>query len=167
MVEWCRQNISTPFPRFRFHHASLRNSRYSDTGADAKDYTFPFEDGGFDLVVAASLFTHLVPASAARYAAETARVLRDGGRAFLSFFLRTEDYDDARAPIKVPHRHAAHSVADEGNPEAVVALDERYVLSMLRGVGLSIDDVSYGSWNNRRGGGVQDVIVASKGRPHG
>ena len=165
MVEWCRRNISAPFPRFRFHHASLRNSRYSDTGADAKDYTFPFEDGRFDLVVAASLFTHLLPASAARYAAETARVLRDGGRAFLSFFLRTEDYDE-RAQIKAPHRHPAYSVADEDNPEAVVALDERYVLSTLREAGLSVDDVSYGSWNNHGGGGLQDVIVASKGRPH-
>src|ERR1700732_279677 len=26
MVEWCRENISTQFPRFRFHHANLKNT---------------------------------------------------------------------------------------------------------------------------------------------
>jgi SAM-dependent methyltransferase len=164
MVEWCRRNISSRFPQFRFHHASLRNTFYSNGGADAKDYTFPFADRTFDVVVAASVFTHLLPSSAARYAAETARVLRDDGWAFLSFFLRTEDYDDDEAQIKCPHRYADHSVAIPDNPEAVIALDERYVLSMLRSAGLSVDTISYGSWNNHRGGGLQDVIVASKAR---
>lgn len=42
MVEWCRENISTRFPRFRFHHASLKNTHYSESGDDAENYTFPF-----------------------------------------------------------------------------------------------------------------------------
>lgn len=162
MVEWCRENISAQFPRFRFHHASVRNTCYSPSGTDARDYTFPFPDRTFDVVVAASLFTHLVPASAARYAAETARVLKEDGRAFLSFFLRTEDYDDDRAEIKIGHRYPEYSVAIWDDPEAAIALDEHLVLSMLRSAGLSVDDISYGSWSNHRGGGLQDVIVVSK-----
>jgi SAM-dependent methyltransferase len=161
MVEWCREEISTRFPRFRFHHASLKNTLYSESGDDAKNYRFPFADRTFDVVVALSVFTHLLPPSAARYAEETARVLKDDGRGFLSFFLRTEDYDDEYAQIKVAYRYADHSVSVDENPEAVIALDERWVLSMLRAGGLSVDDISYGSWNNHRGGGLQDVIVVS------
>lgn len=162
MVEWCRENISASFPRFRFHHAGLKNTLYSPSGSDAKDYTFPFPDRTFDVVVAASVFTHLVPPSAVRYAGETARVLKDDGRALLSFFLRTEDYDDHAAEIKCSHRYADYSVADVESPETAIALDERWVLSMLRSAGLSVDDISYGSWNNHRGGGLQDVIVVSR-----
>ncbi|MFS8086478.1 MAG: adenylyl-sulfate kinase, partial [Acidobacteriota bacterium] len=164
MVEWCRENISQRFPNFRFHHASLKNTLYSATGADAKDYTFPFADRTFDVVVAASVFTHLLPSSAARYAEETARVLKDDGRGFLSFFLRTEDYDDDDSQMKYTHRYADYSVVEDDNPEAAIALDERWVLSMLRAAGLSVDDISYGSWNNHYGGGRQDVIVVSRAR---
>jgi SAM-dependent methyltransferase len=162
MVEWCRQNISTNFPRFRFHHASLKNTAYSESGGEAKTYTFPFYDRTFDVVVAASVFTHLLPSSAARYAEETARVLKDDGRGFLSFLLRTEDYDNDSAQIKCGHHYSNYSVAVDDNPEAVIALDERWVLSILRSSGLSVDDISYGSWNNHRGGGVQDVVIVSK-----
>jgi SAM-dependent methyltransferase len=164
MVEWCRENISRKFPRFRFHHADVKNTYYSESGADAKDYTFPFADRTFDVVVAASVFTHLLPSSAARYAEETARVLTEDGRGFLSFLLRTEDYDDDHAEIKCPYRYADYSVADDHNPEAIIALDERWVLPMLRASGLSVDDMSYGSWNNHRGGGLHDVIVVSRAR---
>lgn len=108
------------------------------------------------------MFTHLLPSSAARYAEETARVLKNDGRGFLSFFLRTEDYDDNDAQIKFVHRYADYSLGIDDNPEAFIALDERWVLSMLRSAGLSVDDISYGSWNNHRGGGVQDVIVVSR-----
>jgi SAM-dependent methyltransferase len=162
MVEWCRENIAAKFPRFRFHHASLKNTCYSESGDDAKIYTFPFGDRTFDVVVGASVFTHLLPSSAARYVEETARVLKDDGRGFLSFFLRTEDYDDDNAQIKCGHRYSNYSVAIPDNPEAVIALDEHWVLSILRSSGLSVDDISYGSWNNHRGGGLQDVIVVSK-----
>ena len=47
----------------------------------------------------------------------------------------------------------AHRYADaaEDKPEAVIALDERWVLSTLRSAGPSVDDISYGSWSNHHG----------------
>jgi sulfate adenylyltransferase len=161
MVEWCRDNISPKFPNFRFHHASLKNTYYSESGADAKDYSFPFSDLTFNVVVAASVFTHLLPPSAAQYAAEVARVLRNDGRALLSFFLRTDDRENNYAHV-CKHRYADYSVTHDDDPEAFIALDERWVLSTLRSVGLSVDDISYGSWNSHRGEGFQDVIVVTR-----
>jgi SAM-dependent methyltransferase len=61
MVEWCQENITPRFPNFKFHHAAVKNTLYSDAGIDASDYVFPFEDGTFDVVFAASVFTHLLP----------------------------------------------------------------------------------------------------------
>jgi hypothetical protein len=167
MIEWCRTNISTRFPRFRFKHADLKNTLYRESGGDAKDYTFPYPDRSFDVVLATSVFTHLRPASAPRYAKETAHVLNDDGRAFLSFYLRTEDYSDTDAELKFLYHYSDYHIAQKDNPEAVVALDERWVFSTLGGAGLSIDDVSYDSWNKHRGGGLQDVIVVSKAHSHG
>lgn len=38
MVAWCRANLGPLHQRFRFHHASLRNTNYSDTGDDPAGY---------------------------------------------------------------------------------------------------------------------------------
>ena len=87
MVEWCRENIAATCANFQFHHAALKNSLYSDTGADAADYRFPFEERKFDFVIATSLFTHLRPDSTRRYIQEIQRVLKPGGKALISWFL--------------------------------------------------------------------------------
>lgn len=44
-------------------------------------------DGSFDVVYAASVFTHLVPLVAANYLKESRRVLRKGGLCLFSFFV--------------------------------------------------------------------------------
>jgi len=169
MVEWCRTNISSRFPRFRFHHTNLKNTAYNNNnnGADSKNYTFPFADGAFDVVVATSVFTHLIPQSADRYAKEVARVLKDDGCALLTFFLMTEDYDKNRAAGLVKFdftdRHSGHAFLVKDNPEAAVGYDEHHALPMLRSAGLSVDAISYGSWSNHLGcWSFQDVILVSK-----
>ena len=80
-IAWCQERYrDTPAP-FRFVHADLRNSAYNPGGTlDAGSYRFPYDDAAFDLVIATSLFTHLLPAAAEHYLAEAARVLTPGGR---------------------------------------------------------------------------------------
>jgi len=86
-VDFLRR-FTTAYPNFRFTHANLRNTFYNPSGTeDPARYRFPYEDRRFDLAFAASVFTHLLPDTAARYFTETARVLKPGGCAVFSVFL--------------------------------------------------------------------------------
>ena len=166
MVEWCQQNITSRYPNFQFQHADLANTLYAKTGGDAADYTFPYPDGTFDVVFATSVFTHLLPDSAHRYAAESARVLRRGGRALLTFFLTNDEFRAQRAAgnvtIAFPYSHGPYAVMNEEEPERVLAYEESYAREMMTRAGLDIEDFSYGSWRVPGGWTYQDAFLLSK-----
>jgi SAM-dependent methyltransferase len=83
MVEWCRGNLAGR--RFRFVHADVYSSVYNPNGAPLR-YTFPGDEGRYDLVVGQSLLTHLLEDEVHRYLGESLRVLRDGGALYMSAF---------------------------------------------------------------------------------
>lgn len=166
MVDWCRQNITSAFPNFNFKHVSLKNTLYSDSGGDASIFKFPYEDSRFDVVFATSVFTHLLPDSAKRYAEEVARVLkRDGGRALLTFFIVNDDYRRARARAETSidfKRLGDYSVTDRNNPEAVIAYEMEAARKILESSGLQIDAFSYGFWRVKDGWTFQDAFLVSR-----
>src|SRR5690348_2908740 len=77
-VAWCQRaygaaGLAAPF---RFVHADIENALYNPAGVvQAEEYPFPYDDGAFDLVLATSVFTHLLTDTAAHYLAEAGRVL--------------------------------------------------------------------------------------------
>jgi SAM-dependent methyltransferase len=169
MVEWCRENISPSFPHFHFHHARLTNTLYSAEGENPATFTFPFADASFDIIVATSVFTHLLPPSAHRYASEVARLLKPRGTAVLTFFLINSEYRryrrESRDIIPFDHRLGDCWVTDPNNPEAVVAYEDGYAIEMLRDKNFTVDSVLFGDWarrNNPRH--YQDVVVASRSK---
>lgn len=87
-VDWLQRTFTPAWPAFRFAWADVRNTHYNPGGRTAAaEYEFPYEDDSFDLVLAPSVFTHMLPDAAANYLRETARVMRPGGRCLFSFFL--------------------------------------------------------------------------------
>jgi ubiquinone/menaquinone biosynthesis C-methylase UbiE len=74
--------------KVRFDLLDVANAMYNPQGAQVPDEAaFPYPDDSFDFAVAGSLYTHLERMDvAARYLAETARVLRPNGAAYVSFF---------------------------------------------------------------------------------
>jgi len=86
-VDHCRRCFAD-WPGFRFEHLDVRNDRYSPDGReDGATVQLPAKDGRADAVICESLFTHLSnPEAAANYAKEVYRVLRPGGRAWLTWF---------------------------------------------------------------------------------
>ena len=165
MVEWCRENISTPYPNFRFHHADLANTLYLGGAGNAADYIFPFDDATFDVVFATSVFTHLLPPSARQYAREVARVLKPGGRALLTFCLTNDAYRERLAagasfPFGFPYQLDGYSVASLENPEGIVAFEEEDARTILVDAGLRVLDLSLGSWSgNENAWTGQDAIL--------
>jgi SAM-dependent methyltransferase len=72
----------------RFDLLDVANAMYNPKGTRPPEQAvFPYPDASFDFSVAGSLYTHLERTEvAARYVAETARVLKPGGGAYMSFF---------------------------------------------------------------------------------
>lgn len=164
-IDWCRARYVGTRAPFRFAFADVRNSRYNPAGAvAASEFRFPYPDGCFDLVVATSLFTHLLSDSADHYLAESARVLAPGGRMLSTWFLI-----DAARPARVQaaydfsHPMGAAKVLDANEPERAVAHRESWLRSRLAAYGLGLrGPISYGTWAGHSGPSLQDIVVAER-----
>ena len=165
-VAWCATHVSSKFPNFRFQLADVRNLTYNPKGGTpASEYRFPYDDGSFDIVVVASVFTHMLSRDIDRYLMEVSRVLKRGGRCFVSFYLLN---DEARKNIEAGNSVFDFSIAIDGcrvekadNPESAVAYEEERVRQLCGRCELLIDAVFYGTWSSGRAQ-MQDIILASR-----
>jgi SAM-dependent methyltransferase len=85
-IDWCQRFIE-PLSGGRacFLHYDIYSAEYRPQGVlRASDLKFPCEDQSVDLIIAASLFTHLLEPDAAHYLHEIGRVISQRGRALLS-----------------------------------------------------------------------------------
>ena len=85
-IAWCNQHIKPLFfERAEFVHYDLYSAEYNPSGKmRASDLVFPCGAGTIDLVIGASLFTHLLEPDAVHYLNEINRALSRSGRAALS-----------------------------------------------------------------------------------
>ena len=107
-------------------------------------YRLPFADGGFDLVLLKSVFTHMVPDDVRRYLVEISGVLKPGGCSVITFFLLNQE---SRRFMSLGHEKMGLSDEYEGDllcrvanpavPEQVVAHDEHRMRDCHAEVGLS------------------------------
>lgn len=165
-IAWCTDHITRRYPSFRFQVADVQNTLYNPTGAVAgSEYRFPFEDSSFDMISVVSVFTHMLPEQCEQYLAETARVLKPGGRGCTTWFLMN---DESRAAVAsgtslLPFEGtgAGYWVMDPANPELAVAFEEQTVREWLDRHGLELEEpVRYGSWPSRTDFlSVQDMLI--------
>jgi SAM-dependent methyltransferase len=166
-IGWCRRRYAR-HPRFRFQVADRYDRRHHPYGAHAAaEYRFPYEDASFDFVILTSVLTHLLEAEADHHLAETARVLRPGGRVLATFFLLDEASraaiaaGDAGLAFLDPGEHVA--VVSEDVPEEAVAYDAAWVAGRLGAHGLEQRAAHPGTWSGREDGrSFQDLVVAER-----
>lgn len=168
-VRWCQSHVTPRFPAFRFQQVDVANRRYHPRGAlEASTFRFPYEDGVFDFVLATSVFTHLAPNAASQYLSETSRVLRPGGRCFLTFFLLNDasltaiEHDVAE--LRFVHGFGSARTLAPGNPDHAIAYPEDQVRAWMASAGLTIvEPVRYGDWSGRAPAVThQDILVARR-----
>jgi ubiquinone/menaquinone biosynthesis C-methylase UbiE len=174
-IHWCRENISTKYPQFRFQVSEVRNGAYAHRNKrrlKAARYTFPYEDDSFDFVLLTSVFTHMVCPDMARYVREVARVLKPGGRCLTTFFLLNAQSKDlmpkkALFDLNFKYRSRHGRILSRACPEIGVAYDETYVKRLYARHGLTIrEPISYGAWCGRETYlSCQDVVIAVKDSP--
>lgn len=168
-IRWCQDAITPAYPEFRFQCLDVANALYNPGGRfDAAKSTLPYPDHGHDFIILTSVITHLRTAETVRYAAEIARVLKPGGRVFLSLFLV-----DAKAREGIAKKTARPAfidapgpeyIADENAPNAAVAYAESFLLSVFEAQGLRpAKPVLRGHWSGQREAeNFQDLLVLEK-----
>ena len=181
-IEWCNEHIAPHHPRFRFTVAEgLYNGQYNPAGdIPASEYTFPYPDAEFDVVVLASVFTHMLPDDVAHYLDEIARVMKPGSRSLITWFLINEETERLLADQQdrrhdpatnahealLSHDFGAFRATNPRFPEYVAAYYEDWVRDSYARSGLEIvEPIHYGSWAGRTGTLFnQDLLLA---RRHG
>jgi SAM-dependent methyltransferase len=163
LVKWCQSHITPSHPNFRFVHCDVKSPFYNPSGRDNPlDYRFPFADASFDLIIAASVFTHLLPEVAIHEMRESARVLAAGGRMFATFFFIDSVADSMETTLKLAHQWGDHArVADMALPEFAIGFKLDWILQQASDAGLDVEPpVRWGSWSGRREGySWQDVLI--------
>jgi SAM-dependent methyltransferase len=168
-VEWCQRNVTPRYPNFQFLHSDVKNKFYNPGGVyEACSYKFPYENGSFDFIFLTSVFTHMFPADLENYAREIARVLKKGGRCFVTMFLLNQESErliqKGSSTQNFVYKLEGCVTADPENPEASLAFEEWYVRDLFAGLGLSIrEPIHYGAWCGRKEYlSYQDIVIATK-----
>jgi SAM-dependent methyltransferase len=175
-VEWCQEHISLRFSNFRFRCTNTVSSRYNPAGTvHPVDFTFPYESNRFDLALAMSVYTHMLPEEVANFIAETVRVLRPGGISFATFCLLNETTlplvaAGASSPV-LPHAFGECKVRDLADPSSFIAHPETAIRHLYsRAQFRIIEPIGYGSWArpgehsemSSRYGFNQDIVLGMK-----
>ena len=121
-VEWCNRFLA-PLSEGRaaFHHYDLYSAEYNAKAQNrASELVFPCEDSGAQLVIANSVFTHLLEPDAIHYLEEIARTLSPSGHALLSI-----------------HVNPAEGQRFSGN-ETRIDISPAYFAELARAAGLTV-----------------------------
>lgn len=168
-IKWCKRKITCKYPNFTFYHIDIKNMLYNPKGKyTAKEYSFPFENSKFDIIFLSSVFTHMLPDGVDNYLKEISRLLSHKGRCLATFFLLNEKQEELAKKglnkISFKFGQKEWKYAYKNNPEAAIAYDESYILSLLSKHNLALkQDIIYGRWTGREDEiSFQDILLIGK-----
>jgi SAM-dependent methyltransferase len=158
VIAWCREIISRRFPNFRFRPLHRENETLK----------YPHSSNAFQAVLVWELLTRTPASEAEQYVAETARVLRPGGRALMALYLLNEDSRARRASaarLTFPQREGPASVECPTRPDLGVAYDEDWIDDLLERNNLEVTEpVHLGRWAGREDGLADPDLVVTRKR---
>jgi ubiquinone/menaquinone biosynthesis C-methylase UbiE len=169
-INWCQSRISSKFQNFHFQHCDIYSKCYNPNGkVRALDFQFPFKDDSFDFVFLTSVFTHMLPKDLENYLSEISRVLKQGGRCFITFFLLNEESTNlihaGRSTLNFKYKIEGCLTVDDKKPESAIAYNEDFIKGLFGNYKLKIiQPIHYGWWCKRDTflNSYQDIIVAVK-----
>lgn len=169
-VDWCRDVLAPASGgALAFQHLDVHNDRYNPGGAlTASEVSFPLADAGADIVIATSVFTHMLPDDVRHYLAETSRLLSPNGRALVTFFALEPTWEEAELArrSKLPMLHRLDPSVRYHNPDDAlhaIGYDVRWIHEAVAAAGLRVYATRLGTWCGRTAGlGFQDVFVLER-----
>jgi SAM-dependent methyltransferase len=132
MIAWCERNLAPAAPGFAFVHHDVRYSGFNPGEDKPRVLPLPAEDGSMSLVVAVSVFTHILEDDAEHYLQEIARVLRPGGVFTGTFFL----FDKAEFPMMQDFQNALY--VNPEDPVNAVIYDRAWLRRAAQRAGLVV-----------------------------
>ncbi len=176
-IDFLQKNFTPLYKNFNFIWANVHNTYYNADGKfSASEYKFPYEENKFDLVYAASVFTHMLPDAAKNYFRESARVLKSGGRCVFSFFVLDNYKKEIARPFPFSKKDFAFDNHLEKygedfatvvleNPEQMTAFSLKMINDFAEEAGLKIEGEpvpGFWSGNFENWIGAQDLIILKK-----
>ncbi len=84
-IDWCKTHIEERNPSYRFQHINIVNERYNPQGQSLpQEFNFPVQSGSADIVYLWGVVSNMEPKHLVPYVSEISRMLRRGGKAFLT-----------------------------------------------------------------------------------
>ena len=154
LVDWASEQITSRAPGFRFTHADIANDFYNRDGRiSPAEYRFPYDDGSFDLAFLTSVFTHMQQPAIEHYLDEIWRVLRPGGRCFVTCFLLDDESRPSQAAGKgafeLRYPVGGGWCTDPSNPEAAIGFEADDLLGWVSQRGFKLRAAYPGWWSGR------------------
>jgi ubiquinone/menaquinone biosynthesis C-methylase UbiE len=160
-IDYLCRRFAPRYPHFRFHHADVSKSNYKrPTWLKSANCQLPGQDNAFDIVCAASVFTHLLPEAARNCFHEIGRVLHENGRAVIGAFLLDNFRRDRPRPLGCdkqffdfhhfpdPAFPDSFAVPDPNNRETLTAYKQQVLIGFAAEAGLELVEPSIpGSWS--------------------
>jgi len=132
MIAWAKTNLGSRLPNFDFVHHDVFNPGFNPNPDLPRSAPFPVDDSSVTLLIAWSVFTHLVQEQAEHYLDEVARVLRPDGVMIATWFL----FEKAYFPMMQDFQQALY--INETDPTNAVIFDADWLLASLESRGLRI-----------------------------
>lgn len=128
----------------------------------------PYSTGEFDFTFLTSVFTHILPREVQNYLKEIARVLKQGGTAFITMFIWNSEaasmLESATSRHEFKFQRAGYRIRHEKTPENAVTYEESTTRDFVAAAGLLLEKVVYGTWRSSQNAITsQDYIILRKG----
>jgi ubiquinone/menaquinone biosynthesis C-methylase UbiE len=182
-IDMC-ENISSLYPFVNFKYADVYNEFYNQNGSiEPSEFIFPYQDESFDFIFLISVFTHMLPKEMDNYLKEISRVLKKGGKCFITYFILNDKSRSLialdKSAFNFKYRFGECYLETETRPGHAVAYTEDFLQNKYFQHSFNILQTQYGSWSgasdySRISAGkkdvahkfttLQDIVIASKNR---
>jgi SAM-dependent methyltransferase len=149
LINWCNNNLQND--RCHFTLADVYTPEWNpDALIQAEDYKFPYTNNKFDLIIAESLFTHLLPAATINYFNECYRVLKPNGRLLFSTFVQINLDDSLVFDImKFQYKYGDNCfIVDENYKQAAVCYTKKFMDDILVSLFHNTPKYKLGNWRS-------------------
>lgn len=177
-IDFCRSHFQAD--NYKFIHFDVANATYA-RNQKAQLKRWPIVDQSQDLVTALSVWTHLNETDAMFYIKEVGRVLKDNGKAIITFFYLDQDYHNS-LPKRSNAKGRFHDTnqtdwifdlkAYESNnwftthiatvPEDVIGVTPDGMNALLKHAGLKVKQFYPGNWKENPSVYFQDILILEK-----
>ena len=167
LLDWCIARIQPNYDNLHFQFVDVYNGGCNPEGTmSPQQMRIDARDGSIDVVLAHSLFTHMLIDDIESYLAEVHRVLRPNGRFLATFFLLNAISEDAitakASTYDFIHRVGRCSMAwNKEIPEEAIAHSENTVVGIYRKLDYRIESIMHGNWVRNSLANHQDMILAA------